>query len=132
MSQDNVHKSQLLKRKESRSKFEPRSFCLPAYRLMVSVDVKHHVYLLTVHSSLLLRVSYSLSLICQPDIRGHEVPHHHHCALEAATALAGALSILTQGYSSVSVNSKAMVSMENTAALGCCSRSFCIALFSSL
>ena len=30
------------------------------------------------HSSLLLRVSYSLSLICQPDIRGHEAPHHHH------------------------------------------------------
>ena len=23
-----------------------------------------------------LRVSYSLSLICQPDIRGHEAPHH--------------------------------------------------------
>ena len=21
---------------------------------------------------------YSLSLICQPDIRGHEAPHHHH------------------------------------------------------
>ena len=21
---------------------------------------------------------YSLSLICQPDIRGHETPHHHH------------------------------------------------------
>ena len=31
------------------------------------------------NSSLLLRVSYSLSLICQPDIRGHEAPHHHLC-----------------------------------------------------
>ena len=36
------------------------------------------------NSPLLLRVSYSLSLICQPDIRGHEAPHHHcnkfpHC-----------------------------------------------------
>ena len=30
------------------------------------------------HSSSHLRVSYSLSLICQPDIRGHEDPHHHH------------------------------------------------------
>ena len=29
-------------------------------------------------SSLLLRISYSLSLICQPDIRRHEAPHHHH------------------------------------------------------
>ena len=27
---------------------------------------------------LLLRVSYSLSLICQPDIRGHEASHHRH------------------------------------------------------
>ena len=24
------------------------------------------------------RVSYSLSLICQPDIRGHEASHHRH------------------------------------------------------
>ena len=30
---DSVHRPQLLKRKESRSRFEPRSFCLPAYRL---------------------------------------------------------------------------------------------------
>ena len=30
---DNVHKPQLLKRKESRSGFEPRSLRLPAYRL---------------------------------------------------------------------------------------------------
>ena len=29
-SQDSVHKLQHLKRKESRSGFEPRSFCLPA------------------------------------------------------------------------------------------------------
>ena len=29
-SQDNVHRSQLLKRKENRSRFEPRSLCLPA------------------------------------------------------------------------------------------------------
>ena len=33
MSQDRVHKPQLLKRKESRSGIEPRSFRLPAYRL---------------------------------------------------------------------------------------------------
>ena len=26
----------------------------------------------------LLRLSYSLTLMCQPDIRGHEAPHHHH------------------------------------------------------
>ena len=32
-SQDRVHKPQLLKRKESRSGIEPRSFRLPAYRL---------------------------------------------------------------------------------------------------
>ena len=32
-SQDSVHKPQLLKRKESRSGIEPRSFRLPAYRL---------------------------------------------------------------------------------------------------
>ena len=25
---------------------------------------------------------YSLSLICQPDIRGHEAPHHHHVSVE--------------------------------------------------
>ena len=25
---------------------------------------------------------YSLSLICQPDIRGHEAPHHHHRCLQ--------------------------------------------------
>ena len=30
------------------------------------------------HSPLVLRVSYTLSLICQPDIRGHEAPHHHY------------------------------------------------------
>ena len=29
-SQDSVHRPQLLKRKESRSRFEPRSLCLPA------------------------------------------------------------------------------------------------------
>ena len=29
------------------------------------------------NSSLVLGVCYSLSLICQPDIRGHEAPHHH-------------------------------------------------------
>ena len=29
-SQDSVHRPQLLKRKESRSGIEPRSFCLPA------------------------------------------------------------------------------------------------------
>ena len=29
-SQDSVHRPQLLKRKESRSGFEPRSLCLPA------------------------------------------------------------------------------------------------------
>ena len=33
VSQDSVHKPQLLKRKESRSGIEPRSFRLPAYRL---------------------------------------------------------------------------------------------------
>ena len=32
-SQDSVHKPQLLKRKESRSGIEPRSFRLPAFRL---------------------------------------------------------------------------------------------------
>ena len=32
-SQDNVHRPQLLKRKQSRSRFEPRSLCLLAYRL---------------------------------------------------------------------------------------------------
>ena len=32
-SQDSVHRPQLLKRKEGRSGFEPRSFRLPAYRL---------------------------------------------------------------------------------------------------
>ena len=32
-SQDSVHRPQLLKRKDSRSRFVPRSFCLPAYRL---------------------------------------------------------------------------------------------------
>ena len=30
---DSIHKPQLLKREESRSGIEPRSFCLPAYRL---------------------------------------------------------------------------------------------------
>ena len=29
-SQDSVHRPQILKRKESRSRFEPRSLCLPA------------------------------------------------------------------------------------------------------
>ena len=29
-SQDSVHRPQLLKRKDSRSRLEPRSFCLPA------------------------------------------------------------------------------------------------------
>ena len=32
-SQDSVHRPQLSKRKESRSGFEPRSLCLPAWRL---------------------------------------------------------------------------------------------------
>ena len=35
MSQDSVHRPQFWKRKESRSRFEPRSLCLPAYRLTV-------------------------------------------------------------------------------------------------
>ena len=39
------------------------------------------------HSSLLLRVSYSLSLICQPDIRGHEAPHHHHWTIHLCLTL---------------------------------------------
>ena len=33
-SQDTVHRLQLLKRKESRSGFEPRSLCLPAYNAL--------------------------------------------------------------------------------------------------
>ena len=33
MSQDSVHRPQLLKRKESRSRFEPRPLCLPVQRL---------------------------------------------------------------------------------------------------
>ena len=36
MSQDRVHKPQLLKRKESRSGIELRSFCLPAYRRLTA------------------------------------------------------------------------------------------------
>ena len=32
-SQDSAHRPQFWKRKESRSRFEPRSLCLPAYRL---------------------------------------------------------------------------------------------------
>ena len=35
---DRVHKPQLLKRKESRSGIEPRSFRLPAYRLTTRPD----------------------------------------------------------------------------------------------
>ena len=37
-TQDSVHRPQLLKRKESRSGFEPKSFCLPALRLAARPD----------------------------------------------------------------------------------------------
>ena len=39
-SQDSVHRPQFLKRKESRSRFKPRSLCLPAYHLTASKKKK--------------------------------------------------------------------------------------------
>ena len=38
---------------------------------MFAVYVSYEVLLLLFH--------YSLSLICQPNIWGHEAPHHYHC-----------------------------------------------------
>ena len=37
---------------------------------------------------------YSLSLICQPDIRGHEVPHHHHWIRWESDVRAGRIQFL--------------------------------------
>ena len=51
-SQDSVQKPQLLKRKESRSGIEPRSFRLPAYRLTARLNrlsgFSHHGFTVSV------------------------------------------------------------------------------------
>ena len=52
---------------------------------------------------------YSLSLICQPDIRGHEAPHHHH---QCSTLIVQELCESRGGCPGLSVLTSLLVSVD--------------------